>query len=224
MTTVATGVGSEGEQPLQLQVQPALGDRNRLTTAFRLVLAIPHLLLVGGPVAAVVSWAPRDDAARNPSWAANGGVLGAVAIIAAFIAWFAIVFTGRHPEGLWDLAAFYLRWRARAMAYVSLLRDDYPPFGDGAYPAELMLHRPVLPRDRITVAFRLILAIPQLVVLWAVSVAWAITTIIAWFSILFTGRYPASLYDFGVGALRWNIRVEGYLLLLYDQYPPFSLS
>jgi len=147
-----------------------------------------------------------------------------VAMIAAFITWFAILFTGRYPDGLWDLVAFYLRWRARAMAYVSLLRDEYPPFGDGAYPAELMLHRPAPPRDRLTVAFRLVLAIPQLVVLWAVSVAWAIATVIAWFAILFSGRYPATLYDFSVGALRWNIRVEAYLLLLYDQYPPFSLS
>jgi len=224
MTTVAGGVATEVDQSLQLQVQPALAGRNRLTTAFRLVLAIPHLLLVGGPVAVAFSWGTRTDVVRNSNWAANGGLLGAVAMIAAFITWFAILFTGRYPDGLWDLVAFYLRWRARAMAYVSFLRDEYPPFGDGAYPVELMLHRPAPPRDRLTVAFRLVLAIPQLVVLWAVSVAWAIATVIAWFAILFSGRYPATLYDFSVGALRWNIRVEAYLLLLYDQYPPFSLS
>jgi len=224
MTTVAGGVATEVDQSLQLQVQPALAGRNRLTTAFRLVLAIPHLLLVGGPVAVAFSCGTRTDVVRNSNWAANGGLLGAVAMIAAFITWFAILFTGRYPDGLWDLVAFYLRWRARAMAYVSLLRDEYPPFGDGAYPVELMLHRPAPPRDRLTVAFRLVLAIPQLVVLWAVSVAWAIATVIAWFAILFSGRYPATLYDFSVGALRWNIRVEAYLLLLYDQYPPFSLS
>jgi len=223
MTTIATGVPSESGRPLELHVQPALTDRNRLTTLLRLVLAIPHLLLVGGPVAGALSWGWRADAGRNPGWTAGGGVLGAVAFIAALIAWFAIVLTGRHPEGLWDLAAFYLRWRVRAIAYVSLLRDEYPPFGDGAYPAELIIRRPVAKRDRVSVAFRLILAIPQLVVLWALSVAWAITTMIAWFAILFTGRYPTTLYDFGVGALRWNIRVEAYLLLLDDEYPPFSL-
>lgn len=224
MTTIATGLPSEAERPLELHVQPALRNRNRLTTLFRLVLAIPHLILVGGPIAGALSWGWRNDAARNPGWTANGGVLGAVAAIAAFIAWFAIVFTGRHPDGLWDLAAFYLRWRVRATAYVSLLRDEYPPFGDDAYPAELMIRRPVAPRDRLSVAFRLILVLPQLVVLWAVSVAWAVTTVVAWFAILFTGSYPAALYDFAVGALRWNIRVEAYLLLLHDQYPPFSLT
>jgi hypothetical protein len=224
MTTIATSLPSEAERPLELHVQPALTDRNRLTTLFRLVLAIPHLILVGGPAAGALTWGWRGDAARNPGWTANGGVIGAVAIIAAFIAWFAIVFTGRHPEGLWDLAAFYLRWRVRAMAYVSLLRDEYPPFGDGAYPAELIMRRPSAKRDRVSVVFRLILAIPQLVVLWAVSVAWVITTIVAWFAILFTGSYPTTLYEFGVGALRWNIRVEAYLLLLHDEYPPFSLT
>lgn len=224
MTTVASGVAGEAERPLEVHVQPSLTDRNRLTTFFRLILAIPHLLLVGGPVAGALSFGWRNDAGRNPGWAADGGVLGAVAIIAAMIAWFAIVFTGRHPEGLWDLAAFYLRWRVRVMAYVSLLRDEYPPFGDAAYPAELLLRRPDSPRDRVSVAFRLILVIPQLIVLWAVSIAWAITTTIAWFAILFTGQYPAVLYDFGVGALRWNVRVEAYLLLLSDRYPPFSLT
>jgi len=87
-----------------------------------------------------------------------------------------------------------------------------------------VLTRPALPRDRLSVAFRLILAIPQLMALWAISIAWAVTTTVAWFSILITGRYPAALYDFAVGALRWNLRVEAYLLLLSDRYPPFSLE
>ena len=102
--------------------------------------------------------------------------------------------------------------------------DEYPPFGDGEYPASLVLAQPTTPRDRIGVAFRLILAIPQLIALWAISIVWALTTAIAWVSILVTGRYPAALYEFAVGALRWNIRVEAYLLLLSDHYPPFSLS
>jgi hypothetical protein len=152
------------------------------------------------------------------------GVLGAVAAVVSVIAWFAILFTGRYPSGLWKLVAFYLRWRVRALAYTALLRDEYPPFGDGEYPAALELNEPTAPRDRISVAFRLILAIPQLIVIWALSIAWVVTTIVAWFSILVTDRYPASLYAFGVGVLRWNTRVEAYLLLLHDQYPPFSLE
>ena len=224
MTTIATGLSSDTIDPVQLRITPALGKRNRLTTAFRLLLALPHLILVGGPIAGALSWAWRDDSARHANWTADGGALGLVATLAAVIAWFSIVFTGRHPDGLWTLAAFYLRWRVRAIAYMALLRDEYPPFGDGVYPASLQLARPTVRRDRLSVCFRLILAIPQLIALWAISIAWALTTAIAWFSILITGRYPAALYEFAVGALRWNVRVEAYLLLLSDHYPPFSLA
>ena len=117
-----------------------------------------------------------------------------------------------------------LRWRVRAAAYFALLRDEYPPFGDAEYPAALQFEAPAGPRDRVSVALRIILLIPQFIALWFVSVAWAITTVIAWVMILLTGDFPSSLYDFGVGALRWSIRVEAYFLLLHDEYPPFSLS
>jgi hypothetical protein len=222
MSTTASGLGADAIQPVQLHVEAAIDNRNRLTTAFRIILAIPHLLLVGGPIAGGMMWTSGDANSRL-DWGA-GGVLGAVAAIVALIAWFAILFTGRYPEGLWNLAAFYLRWRVRAIAYSALLRDEYPPFGDGEYPARVMLQQPSEPRDRLTVAFRLILAIPQILAVWVLGVAWLVTSIIAWFSILLTGRYPARLYEFGVGVLRWNVRLEAYLLLLHDQYPPFSMN
>ena len=79
-------------------------------------------------------------------------------------------------------------------------------------------------RDRLTVAVRLLLAIPHFIVLFFILLGWGITTIVAWFIILFTGSYPQGLYDFGVGALRWLLRLEAYLLLLIDEYPPFSLE
>ena len=221
MSTLVTGLGDTADA-VQLHVEAAIEDRNRLTTAFRIILAIPHLILVGGPIAGAMTWTSGDVNSRTDFGA--GGLLGAVAAIAAIIAWFAILFTGEYPAGLWNLAAFYLRWRVRALAYTSLLRDEYPPFGDGEYPASVVLQTPPGPRDRMSVAFRLILVIPQLLALWALGVAWALTTIIAWFSIVLTGRYPARLFEFGVGVLRWNIRVEAYLLLLHDEYPPFSLT
>ena len=209
---------------VDVDVSPALAPRNRLTCAFRLVLAIPHILLVGGPIAFIGSymWGTEDHA--RVEWGAGTGVLGAVATVIAVIAWFAIVFGGRFPEGLWNLAAFYLRWRVRAIAYLTLLRDEYPPFGDGPYPAALILTPPTTPRNRLTVAFRLILAIPQFIAVGLLGVAWAFTTFVAWLAIIFSGRYPESLYNFGVGVLRWSTRVEAYTLLLRDEYPPFSLS
>src|SRR5262245_41039856 len=104
-----------------------------------------------------------------------------------------------------------------------LLQDAYPPFGDAPYPASIDIIDPAGPRDRLTVGLRLLLVIPHVVVLFFVLLAWCFATVAVWFVILFTGRYPAGLYEFGVGALRWLLRVQAYLLLLVDQYPPFSL-
>lgn len=216
--------------PVDVQVEPALVGRNRLTCAFRPILAVPHLLLVGAPVAAVLMWPWATHDGSGPPFdgtmemGGGGGVLGAVAGVAAVIAWFAIVFGVRHPRGLWELAAYYLRWRVRAVAYAALLRDEYPPFGEGAYPARTRLAPPAAPRNRLTVAFRLILAVPHLLAVWALGVAWFVTTVVAWFAVVFTGTYPERLYHFGVGVLRWNTRVEAYVLLLRDEYPPFSLT
>lgn len=209
-------------RPAGIRLTPALEDRNRLTTAFRWILALPHLALVGGPIAAVLTWDRGAEHGLTYGWGAGGGVLGAVAAVVAIIAWFAIVFTGRYPDGLWDLAAYYLRWRVRVLAYAALLRDEYPPFGEGDYAAQLELERPLEARDRMTVAFRPILVIPHLLAIWLIGLGWAVVTVLAWFAILFTGRHPQPLYAYGVGALRWTTRVEAYLLLLRDEYPPFT--
>jgi hypothetical protein len=223
MSTHALGIHS-AVHPVQISVATSLDNRNRLTTLFRMILALPHLALVGAPMAAILTWDRSDQHGLTYGWSATGGALGAVALVAAIIAWFAIVFTGRYPAGLWDLAAYYLRWRVRVSAYVALLRDEYPPFGDGAYPVELDLPRPIAPPDRLTVAFRPILAIPHLLVIWLLGIAWGCATLAAWIFILATGRYPQTLHGFSVGVLRWTTRVEAYLLLLRDEYPPFSLT
>ena len=223
MATTAFRLRHEALHPVHVHVEPALEGRNRLTTAFRLLLALPHLILVGGPIAMTATWGYSSDDGIRYEWG-NGGVLGAVAFVVAVIAWFAIIFTGRYPEGLWKLVAYVVRWRVRAIAYMALLRDEYPPFGEGEYPASIELHQPTSPRDRLSVALRPFLVIPQLVVVAVLGVAWFFTTVFAWFEILFTGRYSEGLYRFGVGVLRWSTRVEAYALLLHDEYPPFSLE
>jgi len=222
MSSTAFPTSGAEVHPVRVYVAPQLAARNRLTVFFRLLLALPHLILVGGPVA-LLSAASNRENGSSYNWGANSGVLGVVAAVAAIISWFAIVITGSQPDGLWSLVAFYMRWRVRAVAYVALLRDEYPPFGDGPYPAGMDVAPPAT-RNRLAVAFRLILAIPHIIAVWAIGIAWVITTIIAWFAILFTGEYPAGLYRFGVGALRWTTRVETYLLLLHDDFPPFSLE
>jgi hypothetical protein len=101
-----------------------------------------------------------------------------------------------------------------------LFEDPYPPFGDAPYPASIEILEPLGPRDRLSIALRLIYVIPHIIVLLFVILAWGFTTIAAWFVILFTGTYPKALYDFGVGAMRWRLRVEAYMLLMVDDYPP----
>ncbi len=140
------------------------------------------------------------------------------------ISWFAILFANQHPEGLRNLGTFYLRWKVRAMAYQALFRDEYPPFGDADYPARLNIELVEFPRDKVSVGLRIIYAIPHFIALFVLSIAWFVTSVIAWFAILINGQYPEGLYKFGIGVFRWQTRVEAYMLLLVDQYPPFSLD
>jgi Domain of unknown function (DUF4389) len=204
--------------PVSVHLEPSHTNRNRLTTAFRLILAIPHLILVGGAGLGVAS---SGDSRSTVS--SEGGLLGAVAVFLAIVSWFTIVIAGTHIIAIRQFTSFYLRWRVRALAYLMLLEDPYPPFGDAPYPASIEVGAPGS-RNRLSVALRLLFAIPHVIVLAFVLLAWAFTTIAAWFIILFTGSYPQGLYDFGVGTLRWRLRVEAYLLLMVDEYPPFSLT
>lgn len=205
--------------PVSVEVAPALVNRNRVTTLFRLILAIPHLILVGGAGSIV---ATRGD--RTTSITSESGLLGAVAWFLAIVSWFTIVFAGVHITGIRQVTTFYLRWRANALAYLALLEDPYPPFGDAPYPVTTVVIDPVATRKRLTVAFRLLLVVPHVFALFFVLLAWFMTTVVGWFSILFTGSFPAGLHAFGTGALRWRLRVEAYMLLLVDDYPPFALD
>src|SRR5262245_20490709 len=204
--------------PVSVDVQPSLTGRNRLTTAFRLILAIPHLILVGGTT---IGFASRD---RNLNAGGEGGLLGAIVFFLAVVSWFTIVIAGVHILGIRQFSLFFLRWRTRALAYLMLLTDAYPPFGDASYPASFAIDEPAQPRNRLSVALRLILAIPHFLILAFLMVGWGFASIGAWFVILFTGSYPSALVEFSVGAMRWRLRVEAYLLLLVDEYPPFSLT
>src|SRR5262247_1025104 len=114
--------------PVSITVQPALTNRDRLTTAFRIILAIPHIILVGGAALGGTIGSSEDN---RLSIGTEGGLLGAVAYFLAVISWFTIVLTGTHIVGIRQFTTFFLRWRVRAIAYLMLLEDAYPPFGDG---------------------------------------------------------------------------------------------
>jgi hypothetical protein len=208
---------SANPHPVTYFVTPQMTDRNRLTCFFRVFLAIPHLIIVGGPAGVGLNLGGSFGFAGN-------GALGALAVVTAVISWFAVVFTGRQPKGLWDICAMYLHWRAKAVAYTALLRDEYPPFGEGDYPAAFGLGEFPQARNRWSVGLRLFYLIPHLVILFFLGIAWAITALIGWIMILFTGAYPEGLYRFAIGYLRWSLRVEAYALLLHDEFPPFSVD
>src|SRR5262245_34179286 len=161
--------------PVSVAVTPSFTNRNRLTTAFRIILAIPHLILVGSLGVGVVSTGHRESVTTE------NGLLGIAAIFLAIVSWFTIVLTGQHIVGIRQFTAFYLRWRVRALAYLMLLEDAYPPFGDAPYPASIDIVDPAGPRDRLTVGLRILLVIPHVIVLFFILLAWCLTTIAAWF-------------------------------------------
>jgi hypothetical protein len=155
-----------------------------------------------------------------------------VAQLLAVVSWFIILFTGRLPGELANFQVMYMRYYVRVAVYAGFLREEYPPFAFAMTPhdpgGDARVRVDVTPqlesRNRLTVGFRLILAIPQLIVLALLAIAEAVVLLIAFFAVLFTGRWPAGLRGFTVGVLRWWLRVETYLLLLTDEYPPFTLS
>lgn len=155
-----------------------------------------------------------------------------VARAAAIISWFAILFTGKLPEGLANMVGLYIRYNNRASAYAGFLREEYPPFvfdpvapDPGMYPPVRTGFAPELEnRNRVTVGLRLILAIPQLIVVAVLGIAALLVWLISFFAVLFTGRWPEGLRTFVVGYMRWVTRVEAYIGLLTDAYPPFRLD
>lgn len=197
---------------VHVQVEHPEGERNRWTTAFRPILALPHAILVGGPLVGFHSRYART------------GVLGVVALTCAFIDWFAIVFTGRSIEGLQQLKRFYLGWRTRFLAYAWLLRDEYPPFGERPYPAWVELPAEPERRDRWSVGLRIVLVLPHLLVMLCLFIAQLGVCIASWFSIVFTRRLSDTLWRFSSDVIDYVLRVESYALLLHDRFPSFSLA
>lgn len=169
------------------------------------ILAIPHF---------VVLWA-----------------LGVVAGIVVVIAWFTGVILGKVPRTLLDLIAMYLRYSASVNAYAGFLHGTYPPFAIDSSTADPgkdpHVHVDVVPleenRSRLTIFFRYFMLIPQMIVLFFVTIAASVVWFIAFFAVIVLGRWPEGLREFVLGYLRWNQRVAAYAYLLTDDYPPFSL-
>ena len=217
-----------GTAPLEASVYPArLEGRleeplSRWLWLVKWILVIPHFIVLA--------------------------VLWVAAAVATVVAWFAILATGRYPRGIFDFNVGVLRWTWRVNYYATnaIGTDRYPPFTLAEvpdYPATLSVAYP----ERLSRGLALvkwILAIPHLIVVgifsggaWFGWTAWhedwgrmtgggliGILVIVAGAVLLFTGRYPRSVYDFVMGMNRWNLRVGAYVLLMRDEYPPFRLD
>ena len=169
---------------------------NRLTTFFRLITMIPIAIVMG---------------------TLSNGLAFATAMM--------IVFRQRYPRWWFDFARELARFNMRVGAYAGLLTDRYPSTVE-EQSVHVELDYPDVERDlnRWLPLVKWLLAIPHYVVLFVLCIVAFVALIVAWFAILFTGRYPRPIFDFVVGLMRWGLRVGAYVsLLLTDRYPPFSL-
>ncbi len=172
----------------------APANQNRLTVLVRLILAVPHLVVLY--------------------------VLGIAAEVVLLVCWFAALLTGRLPSGLADFLTGFLRWYTRVLAYLALLTDTYPPFefADSGYPVRLAVQPG--PLNRLAVLFRIILVIPA----WMVGVLLiygmqTIVLFITWLIVLVAGRMPSALYEAFAAGLRYEVRLYGYFFMLTSTYP-----
>ncbi|OFW58339.1 MAG: hypothetical protein A2133_01780 [Actinobacteria bacterium RBG_16_64_13] len=200
--------------PLTFSVEYPDRPLDRLSTGLRFLWIIPI-----GVIAALLASGNITVESTNYSWSwATGGVLVLPVLLM-------LVFRGKYPRWWFDWNLNLSRFLARVGAYALLLRDEYPSTDeeqavhlDFSYPDASQLSRglPIV---------KWFLAIPHWIVLWFLWIGVIFCAIVAWFAILFTGRYPRGLFDYVVGVARWSLRVEAYaLLLITDQYPPFSLD
>lgn len=219
MTAVDTQESSTG-YPARLEIDyPESSSRPK--TLFRIILVIPIVfvaaLLTGG-----FSGLDTESETVN-DLVAGLGVTGGVLFFATLLM---LLFRRKYPRWWFDWNLELTRFTTRIGAYLVLLRDEYPST-DEQQAVHLDLDYPDAANDlnRFLPIVKWILAIPHYVVLAVLGVAAVIVTVIAWFAIIFTGRYPRGMFDFVVGFIRWSLRVEAYVaLLITDRYPPFSLK
>ena len=200
--------------PMNLSIDYPDRKLNRLTTFFRLFTVIPIFIILGLLIGATFG---GEDGGRSYQYAA-GGIISLPLV-------FMLLFQQKYPKWWFDWNLAFTKFSTRVTAYIWLLRDEYPSTDD-----EQAVHIDIPYPDagelnRWLPLVKWILAIPHYIVLFFLGIAAWVLVIIAWFAILFTGRYPESLFDFIVGVFRWFLRVSVYAFMLTtDQYPPFRLS
>ena len=186
----------------------------RLSTIFRFFLFIPiaiFLALVGGQALSYGDIGEGTSTTLGAGW----GIVLAI--------WAAVLVRQYIPHWLFDFQVALMRFQARAYGYLALLTDRFPAF-EGEYPISLDVRYPdKLNRWKVAI-WKIITSIPHFIILTFLYIAAFFVVVIAWFAIIFTGRYPHGLHTFVAGVFRWSLRVQAYLLSLTDDYPPFSLE
>lgn len=160
------------------------------------------------------------------------GVISWVAGICAFAAWVIVLVTGKLPDGLAGVLTLAMRYQARVAVYAMFLKEEYPPFAfdtvtaDPGDDSRVRVDAAVDmdDRNRLTVFFRAVLVLPHLLMLAFLAIAVSFVVFIAWFVVLFTGKWPEGMRHFVLGYVRWNTRVMGYYYLLTDEWPPVALD
>ncbi len=198
MATMPTAVSASAEYPVHLEIDYPEGG-NRWMILVRWLLAVPHLAIVN--------------------------VLGSLANVITFIAFFAILFTRRYPEGLFKLAVGIQRWTQNTWVYV-LFHDRYPPFSfdGGQYPPVRYSVERREEYSRWMPLVKWLLAAPHYIILFFLFIGAAFVYLWTWIVVLVTGRYPQGPFNFLVGVARWSARVTAYVGLMVDEYPPFSMK
>jgi hypothetical protein len=202
--------------PVSLTIDYPDRALNRLTSFFRIFTLIPIAIILSLVSGAGSGW----DRVHDWEWLfAAGGILFLATLLM-------ILFRQKYPRWWFDWNIALTKFSARVGAYIFLLTDVYPST-DEEQSVHIEIPYPDVPKDlsRGLPLVKWFLAIPHYIVLACLGIAAIVCVVIAWFAILFTGRYPRGLFDFVVGVSRWGLRVAAYAFLLTtDQYPLFSLK
>ena len=206
------------DYPVQYSVDYGDGTRSRLTTLFRLIMVIPIGIVAGLLTSVGVTFV--YEMANGDTW--QNTYIPTLALGVLLM----ILFRKKYPRWVFNFLLEASRFGARVGAYFALLVDEYPS-SDEEQSVHLNVQYPDVEEDlnRFMPLVKWLLAIPHYVVLIVLFVVVVIITIIAWFAIIITGKYPRGMFDFVVGFGRWGYRVGAYAFLLAtDRYPPFRLS
>ena len=198
---------------------------DRLSTFFRIIAVIPIAIvfsLISATSNSTVTVITETGEVVSRVTESGGGIMAGLFGATLLM----ILFRQRYPRWWFDFAREFARFGMRLGAYLSLLTDRYPSTED-EQSVHLEIDYPEVRTDlnRWLPLVKWLLAIPHYVVLVFLGVGALLSIVIAWFAILFTGRYPRPLFDYVVGVARWGLRVQAYVsLLVTDRYPPFRLS